>query len=370
MNELSSIITFCAWFGTISLCVVLIVWGIYKWLYGKTQKLNIMAWIAFIILCIMFVNSYKINEEDVLRISKTVIKILLMGSVALLIILLLLIVILCIITSFKIIWKAKTESSAIFDAIKTPVVILVIAWGIIALFFIFPFLIGEKSNGIIEIWQDGVYKITSLFSTKNNVPDSPLKTTASYSLIYVIVLGVSFAIVKILRSIIGHTLQEAKRKNLIDEYSSPIALLAVGVAMLWTLKGEQFDKIGNLLKSFCTVIFIFAVIVLTLEIIRLLINMRENFIRLEARYLFILLVGQSALLILGALNFIYGTINNTIGSTEDTKIMQTEIKLKNKIVDTMNQVIDNKKKLPNGEQKEKDKRKLTFWPFDEKVTKK
>lgn len=420
MNELSSIITFCIWFGTGSLCVVLIFWGILRWLRNeRDKKLNIMAWIAFTVLCTMFAiryetkgldavvagsgqkeldeNGYGIglmdeeqeNGENIefvtaigsnvnskaltffLKISKNVIEMVLIGVVAFLAIVILLIVIRCITSSLKIIWKTKTEtvdkdSFAFINAIKAPVVILVISWGIIALFCVLPFLMGEWGKGnLIEIWQDGTCKITNLFSPDNGAEGFSFEVLISYILIYIIIMGVGFAVVKILHSIIGHTLKERKSENLIDEYSSPIALLAVGVAILWTLKGEQFDdKIKDLLKSVVSVIFIFAIIVLTLEIIRLLINMRDNFIRLEARYLFISLVGQSALLILGMLNFIYGTINNTIGSTEDTKIEKIEVKLRNKLVNTMDKAIEPKKKFPNDEQK------LTFWPFDEKVTKK
>ena len=428
MKELSSIITFCIWFGTVSLCVVLIFLGILRWLRNdeRDKRLNIMAWIAFIVLCTMFAiryetkgldtvvtdsgqkevdeNGYGVglidgeqeNGENIesvttigsninskaltfsLKILKNGIEMVLIGVIALLAIVILLIVIRCIISSLKIIWKTKTEtvdkdSFAFISAIKAPVVILVIAWGIIALFCILPFLMGEWGKGnLIEIWQDGTCKITSLFSPDNGAEVFSFEVLISYILIYVIIIGVGFAVVKILHSIIGHTLKERKSENLIDEYSSPIALLAVGVAILWTLKGEQFgDRIVNLLESFCAVIFIFAIIVLTLEIIRLLINMRDNFIRLEARYLFISLVGQSALLILGMLNFIYGAVNNTIGSTEDTKIGKIEVKLRNKLVNAMDKAIEPEKKFPDDEQIENaDKRKLTFWPFDEKVTKK
>ena len=211
----------------------------------------------------------------------------------------------------------------------------------------------------------------------NNLEDFSSKSVASYTLIFIIILGVGIAVVKILYSIIEQTLKKKKNVNLIDEYSSPIALLAVGIALLMLFqqgdfpKENRLDTIGALLGAFCTVIFIAAIIILTLEIIRLLMDIREDFIRLEARYIFISLVGQSALLLLEMLNSIYGAVNSTVSGDPDNNLLQFNATLRQKIVDAMDDNIDVKEISSLTDQiKDVDDSETTFIPFDENVTKK
>lgn len=419
MEGISNIITFCVWFGTIILCVIIVAAGVFRWLSpseSRARRFNIMAWIAFSILCILGLIHYGTKELNrsmssdeiaflFFETAKKAIMGLMLGVIVISVLMLLIVVILCICDSLWIILQAKkgvTGSSPHIKAVKTPAVILAIAWGFIALFCVLPFLVGDQNrNNPIEIWKDGVCKIESLSdfdwlenrdadsisipfpeddlndggavnSGSNDSANYSSGNLASYILIYVIVLGVGFAVTKILYSIIRHTLSESENINLIDEYSSPIALLAVGIAVLCTLKGGiGYKTIVSLLKSFGIVIVIFAIIIFTLEIIRLLINIRESFIRLEARYLFISLVGQTALLMLGVLNSIYGAVNSMISGGMDAKMYQIERKLRQKVIDAMDKAIDSKEKSADNEQMTNEKdHKTTFCPFDEKVTKK
>lgn len=68
---------------------------------------------------------------------------LMLGVIVISVLMLLIVAILCICDSLRIILQAKkgvTGSSPHIKAVKTPVVILAIAWGFIALFCVLPFL--------------------------------------------------------------------------------------------------------------------------------------------------------------------------------------------------------------------------------------
>lgn len=381
LEQIFDILAFCICCGIIILCIILIISGVLRWIKDDTtrdKRLNKMAWIAAAVLGIGFLRHYKVEGLGtfLFKKSKTAISGLLGSVIVLSAVMLLVIAILCICNSVKIIWESKKNSSVkqnfeFGKVLKNPTVMSVVAWGVLAMFFILPFLAGRQISDPIENWKDGVYRIGGLFKTErsgvNDPADFQFNALASYMLVYIIVLGVGFAVEKILYAIIGHTLHEKKNRNLIDEYSSPIALLAVGVAILWTIQDDKEPvEIGELLKSFGTVSFIFAIAILTLEVVRLLINVRENFIRQEARYLFVSLIGQSAMLLLGVLNSIYGAVNNTIGSTDNTNMGQIETKLTQRMIKAMDKAIDN----TDTDSKNEADSKTTFCPFAEKVTKK
>lgn len=448
MEGALNILTFCGLFGTICFCAILVIYAILNWLkpaQTKMQRLNIMAGIAFVVLCILALVHFETTEpleeqnnrgmaadsteyletnrsstsnqpaqsaeyeEDgkglvsttlFFKISRTAIGGLILGTIVISIIALLIVVIRCIFNGIYNLLSIKSstgkictefQNSALSGAFKNTTVILVIALGIFSLFFFLPFLVGEQTKeNPIEIWKDGVTKIESIFGfndekassngtngDNNNLEDFSSKSVASYTLIFIIILGVGIAVVKILYSIIEQTLKKKKNVNLIDEYSSPIALLAVGIALLMLFqqgdfpKENRLDTIGALLGAFCTVIFIAAIIILTLEIIRLLMDIREDFIRLEARYIFISLVGQSALLLLEMLNSIYGAVNSTVSGDPDNNLLQFNATLRQKIVDAMDDNIDVKEISSLTDQiKDVDDSETTFIPFDENVTKK
>ena len=88
-------------------------------------------------------------------------------------------------------------------------------------------------------------------------------------------------------------------------------------------------------------------------------DMKETLIRKEARYLFISLVGQAALLISGILRSVYCGVNSISGIEENSKLGRILEKLESKIIQVMDEEIQSRKKY-----------KMTFSGFDEKTTKK
>lgn len=410
MEGVKSIIEFCGLLGITILCIILSVSCILRWIrpsQTRIKRLNIITGIVIFLFCSTIGVHYVITDpqgsarkaETIVFIFVNAIKgtigLLMFGIIAASIIIMIFVVILCLYKCLCIIFRNKrntdnidenSETNVLVNKVKNPIVIVVLVWGIMALFLILPFLIGEQINDDpIQTWVNGVYKIERLFdldenkskqqefvvdfslnNASNDVTQFSFKILAAYTLIYIIVLGIGIAIIKILYSIIKHTLEKSEDKSLLDEYSSPIALLSVGVALLWTIRNGDLPKedfgetIIALFKSFATVIIIVALAILTLEIIRLLMDMREKIIRKEARYLFISLVGQVAILILNMLNSIYNGIKSAIdGGTRDTGLRQIGEKLEEKIIQTMDAEIDNSENPST-----------TFSPFNEKITKK
>lgn len=237
--------------------------------------------------------------------------------------------------------QGTEKASNLADIIREPVVILSISWGILALFFLIPFMAGGQLNGdIIDNWHAGLERITSSFGGDKE------DAFVTYALVYIAILGISFAVMKILYSLIAHTFEDRRNQSILDEYSSPIALLAVGVALLWTYKAKDFSEIGRrgiileLGKSFLTVVIIATILILTLEIIRMLIDIRGKLIRQEARYLFIALTGHATVLILGIMLSICGAVNNAIGNTAGAAMDSVEEKLRLKMMEALEKQID------------------------------
>lgn len=403
-----SIITFCFWCGMLCLCTILIIYSVLNWLKPpktKSTRLNIMAGIAFVALCILVLPDLKeiypeVNDDFLFHIVKFVIGGLLLGCITFSVIALLILIIRCIFTGVYHILNMnaementcpKSSESVLADVCNGAGVKIVIVAGIISLFLIIPFLMGAApGKKPMESWEAGAKQIGNYFSiannkaaqnneegNSNNSPDALSKCLITYTLIYIILLGLFVAVAKILYSIIEQTLNKTKNRNLIDEYSSPIALLAVGVALLMLLqngdipKESRFDTVIELLKSFATVIFIAAITILTLEIIRLLMDIRNNFIRKEARYIFISLIGQASLLLLGILNMFSNAINSAIGITIDIQLYRMDKKLRQKVIDVMEETIDSIETSTNNSQEDDENRdETTFSPFEEKVTKK
>lgn len=466
MEGLVNIVVFCGMFGTIALCVVLVIAGVLRWLgAGNTRekRLNILAWIALIVLIVAALACYYARTSTIstprgngesniensqqpvetgnggdtgdslilskpenkggflyrlFGVSKSLIGLLIFGVVMVSAITILIVVALCIYRALCIIItncsngaganngrtatppQDTLANATLEDIMGTPIVKMVLAWGILALFFILPLLVGDPDSGQpIDVWETGANKIVKLvdlsgeakkssdiqaanFPEENDlnaeegteteteanaqIPEqsSSRYVLTSYVLIYIMILGVGYAVIKILYSIIDHSLENNPDKTILDEYSSPIALLAVGISFLWAIKdggiprNSYGDTIFELLKSFGTVLIIVAVIVLVLEIVRLLLDMGETLIRDEGRILFIALVGQSAMLILGMLVSIYDAVNSAIGDT-GADMGQIEAKMREGIIQVMDAQIE-----------EKRDHKMTFSAFDEKTTKK
>ena len=396
MGDVKSIIEFCGLTGTVILSFCLVVSGIIRWLHSaeshiEQRRRNIISWIAFGVLCIMLAVHFKVtelpvNESNSLEaVVSAIMGLLMFGTVVFTVLLLLLVCIFFLYHVMCIVFQGKNgkgnagnkygEASQISDCfvsmIKLPIIRGFIAWGIVALFFILPVVVGGNfAVSPIENYNNGIANIVRLFHMNNYDNEDTVKIFLSYMLLYIIVLGVGFAVIKILSTMIGHAFEKKKEKEMIDEYAGSIALLVIGIALLWTFQGDEHSEIIiKVLKSFGAVLIIITLIIFCLEIIRLLMDMKEKLIRKEARYVFIALIGQSAMLLVGILNTLYGAVNSVIGSIENTEMNKVESNLKKRMV----KVIDAQINSENIEDREEDNSHIpdmTFPVFEERITKK
>ena len=412
MEGIVNIFVFCILFGTITLCICLIIYAVLRWLKpgeAKDYKFYILAFISFIVLCVLalirLVTSIfmgDINDDDIkglrfllFKLSTAVVQGLLFGIIVAFVIILLLIIILCL---GKVVWRLlssfkSTESggntklsgvsrnnSAFFAVVKSSEVALIITGGIISLFFVIPFLACEQEKGnFLEIWKDGVINIATCFASDNMQGRIEFVQAISlYALDYIILLGVGLAVVKILHSLIADSLHKKKTVNLIDTYSNSIALLAVGVSLLLLFRGEEdpFNMgrrklLLELGKYVLTVVIAATLLILALEVIRLLLDMRQKLIRQEAKYIFISLIGKSSLFMLEMMDSIFDALNNAVGGDRDSRLLKIDKKLKKKIVHAMEKAIDQEEEFPiQCSEEDKDGYETVFNSFDEHVTKK
>lgn len=258
--------------------------------------------------------------------------------------------------------------------LKNPAVTAITTWGLLALFFFLPLLAGNSSTGsLTETWKSGVQEIVtfadsdkkteadaSQMSMSPDIGDStPAKTQASkggneeeagdrffrqllqYISFAVILPGVAFAVFKLLFSILSQAFAGTGKNDILDEYSGAIGVLGVGVAVLWTIQKKSFshlelsELIFEFLKAFCVVMLLIALIVLTLEIIRLLLDMRQKLIRQEAKYLFTSLIGQASLLLFSMLRALYDAVSSAIGTPDNDALKRAEEGIKRKMTEAM-----------------------------------
>lgn len=293
---------------------------------------------------------------------------------------------------------------------KTSIFTFFVTCVVLSVFIILPLLLGSPKGeaGMAETWVDGVQTFASAVSrsegmTKNTDantddyanpkededptedmdPDSAISLTGNttktkdipipeavitYILVYVIVLGVGFSIVRILYAIVKDNLTQKQTTNLIDEYSASMGVLGVGVSILLVLQDddlniyqdELFKILGGFFKYFAIVAIVMALAIVILEVIRLVMDMRETLIRKEARYLFVALVGRVSLLILMLLNSIFSALSSAIGQHDEVDTSEIQYKLIRRITDAMDQEVDWRPENNN----------VTFVNFKESVTKK
>lgn len=206
--------------------------------------------------------------------------------------------------------------------LNNPVFILIIVGGILAVFGILPVVMGGKpEDSLAKCWISGVREIAALCKGDSKM-DFP-GALSLYMLVYISVLGIGYAVANIMFEIIKELLNRKSRKSFLSEYSNSIVLLAVGISILLMFSFGDTDEeliwtywFGNFAKAFGLVLFVVALGVLTLEIVRLLMDMKEKLIRREARYLFVLLVGQCTVIIGKVLSLVYYGINGALTGNE------------------------------------------------------
>lgn len=404
MEGVKTVFLFCVMFGSIALCLILVISGILRWLAPKDsrpRRLNVASWVAMAVLVaiswlycarlVMDSGTDRSLDRLFLETFNIVIGFLLIAILIVSVIVLLLIAMRGIFLGWQIFTHGSKHDESLsgdkdkyIDVLKSPVVTLLIACGIVALFILLPFLMGQWEGSLMATWLGGVNEIGNVFGSSGdpNRGNGTISTgLPTYAMVYIIAIGVGFAVVRILCSVINHSLRKDDNKKLIDEYSDPIALLAVGVAFLWSLKSEGFQSykpgkaLGSLIISFAAVVAIFAIILLLLEVIRTLMDMRERLIRKEARYLFIFLSGQCAMMLMDVIVFVCSVLNDVVGDIFDNRMDEIETKLRDKVISAvkkeMKKKTDDKMGFPaRGKASDKVNFDKVFVPFEEKVMRK
>ncbi len=139
-----------------------------------------------------------------------------------------------------------------------------------------PLGMDEMMQRVTEVWKSGIIQITKFIDKdkgeKSNAgqDDNPFGYAfISYTLVYIIVLGVCFAAAQILYSIIRDCFTRKNAGGIIDEYSGSIGILAVGISILWSIRsgalkdGKLSTIIAEFGKSFLAVMFIVALGILS-----------------------------------------------------------------------------------------------------------
>ena len=224
--------------------------------------------------------------------------------------------------------KLKKEADKMMVFLKNPVFIMSIAGGILALFAVLPLVMGEPSESLADSWKSGVTEIVSFAVDEEGFS----RKLSKYLLIFIAIIGIGYGVGNILFEIIK---ERFKRKNgLLKEYSTPIGLLAVGISVLLLAASppDNSDKVSwiqllrHYSRPFLIVIFVIALAILVLEVVRLLMDMRERMIRIEARYLFVLLVGLCTVIIMRAFLLGYNVVNSILEG-DNIKLERAEARI-------------------------------------------
>lgn len=307
----------------------------------------------------------------------------------------------------------KVKGDVLINCISKPAPTFTIACGLISLFFLIPFLVsGQTSENPIMSWINGASVISDLIHlpSENNNSEKVLDTAIaavnkvissygiignefnsnvetfngaitafiSYMLIYIILIGGIFTVVQIVCAVFARNPSRKRKKR--DECFSCIAFLAVGVSILWIVQkgkipaGTEYKSIVELLKTYGTVIFVVAITIITMEIIRLLMTIGEKTIQVQAKCLFIFLIGECTILLLDVLIFLYDVVSSAINGAVNDRLAQVKKKLKKKIIGSMETAINKSGKRMDDKEQDKKESYLpqgtAISPFHEVVTKK
>lgn len=258
--------------------------------------------------------------------------------------------------------------------LNNSIFMIIISGGVLAVFGILPVVMGTKSGSLAKCWSSGVIEIAALCKDGNKMKFPG--ALSLYMLIYISVLGIGYAVANIIFEIIKELFNRRNRKSFLSEYSNSIVLLAVGISVLlmfsfWDIEKEPTwtDWLGNFAKSFGLVLFVIALGVLTLEIVRLIMDMKEKLIRREARYLFVMLVGQCTVIIVKALSLIYSAFSSALEGNE-VILDHTEESMENVWKNILGQIDLDVNGEINGIGKNKDGAETSFAVFEKKVIRK
>lgn len=286
--------------------------------------------------------------------------------------------------------ETEKENQIIFSILHSRSFLFTLTGAILSGFFLVPLFMGSASKVHMSIrWVDGITRIGQYIVADTNVPMDFPHALSLYMLTYIIVLGTGFAAANIIYVIVSDCFTKRSKDGFLNEYSNSIGLLGVGVALLYTMffgndkdtattsENElQFGKpLVRLIEALLLVAIIVALVVLTLEIVRLLMDIKDTLIRRQARYLFIGLIGQCTILLLQVFFFLFQAIANTLleNSSANSKISSEMESLQNRILEKVlkdiHQELDDSPVKENG-QKGSSVTVVCFTSFNKATTRK
>ena len=279
----------------------------------------------------------------------------------------------------------ESEANLLFaEAVRSPMVILAIVGGVLALFFLLPFLTGDLDRGMpLEIWKDGVCEINHLFGIQPEttaLQAFTVHTLASYLMMYMVILGAGFLVIQSFCTLLRYAFGKDRSSRTADEHFSSMAFLLLTVFVLLAFKNGTLPQTGRggllfeLLKSAATAIVFTVLITVALEILRFLVDTKRNLIPQGMRFLLLYLFGQVIALVLGTVGALFGALNSAIGTVGSSDMNRIEMNLRRKLTDALNVQLDNKNNPQEPAtvkpEKSKNTHQHTFAAFDEKITKK
>lgn len=268
--------------------------------------------------------------------------------------------------------QKENKAHLLIEIAKSPEIVSLLTIGVLAVFVAIPLFFGNIHEGALKCWHDGVKRIGGILASGGGLPFTT--AVVLYLIIYIIVLGILFCAANIVYTILEDTISGNGRAGFLHEYSSSIGVLAVSLAVLCSVyfgKDEHgLSKMAqmaqNVVLSLVGTVLIVAVIIVVLEIVRLLIDMKGTLIREEAGFIFVYLILLGATLIAQVLYSLYSAISSAlaIDQTETDKVKE----IYHSIIDGMCEVVEEKvvqlrNRMPLS-------KKTSFKVFERKITRK
>ena len=267
--------------------------------------------------------------------------------------------------------EIKEGSQALLiKVLREPLVKGILTLSVFAAFIVIPlFCVEEQTDrGLFELWKTGVMTIGQIVAEDGTVRAFPE--------------AFAFGAANIVYIIFDDLLTKMSGRGFLREYSNSIGLLAVGVALLYSIflddkkpntaaaTGENASAfprfVGRSLEAMAVVILLFAVVVIVLEIINLLMDMRDTLLREEGGFIFSYLILLGATLLASVLHSLYLAISNLL--ITDDRVNEKIEKIYQNVIDGMCEAVERKvNRLRAGYRREG---KMTFHPFNSRITRK
>lgn len=336
MKNFAYILLFIVWMGGMSTSFLTVIIELIHWVAQKNEDQHSLPrrfWAAFAFFAItvlIALRSQILPWIEEITSGITIIPLILRSAAVLFILLLVLLFTLFLCKKVKHAFWGNTSGKYDNEQEKKEAVALLLTIGVILIYFLLPAVVGSALqdarfgsdiDAFLSNWHDGAVKLAN-FVQLNNIQsqnNKELNILISYTLFYVILLGICFAAIKIVYTILRNALIH-ESFTVWDQYSSAIGLLAVSIAILMGMQRAETGKpetshsiIGAFISSFIVVLFVVAAVILALEAISLLIDMRRKLIKKEGKVIFVSLVGQITLIFLDVMKSLARAVESALG---------------------------------------------------------